>query len=340
MTLKDIAVFKHFIASKDLRKPFINVYNGSKGFANNPKEIEDYFSNVEPLAVILSAAKVCPPNATYGYDFWQDVHQDWKVQYKKMQSSSFYQTLEGLDSLTGYFRILRENWNDAKKPWIYEQEEVARMRLGFAPKEVIEEDLDGPAFDIGDKIKGKLTKDIVTIIELKDKGYRVSDGGFIEYGKEDMWELVEESENDNNLIAFTDNDTDTTDDEFDIDFVEIDAKRHRKRFTLQKGILSVNTRNHSGRISINRPDSKEIIDKGVRYVRTGATKNGDIMLMFCNNEKGIPFVSNNDGYCNINSNQFVETFNHLLENSADLAYFCMEKVSNKIDSITYKITKQ
>jgi hypothetical protein len=132
MTLKDIAVFKHFIAGKNLYKPFINVYNGSKAWAKLPDHIEEYFSNVEPLAVITKAARVCKPNATFGYDFWQDLNEDWKEAYKKIQSSHFYEDLQGMESLSGYFNILRENWNDAMKPWKFEPVEVARVRLGLA----------------------------------------------------------------------------------------------------------------------------------------------------------------------------------------------------------------
>lgn len=132
MTLKDIAVFKHFIAGKNLYKPFINVYNGSKKWAKLPDHIEEYLSNVEPLAVITKAVRICKPNATFGYDFWQDLNEDWKQAYKKIQSSHFYEDLQGMESLSGYFNILRENWNDAIKPWKFEPVEVARVRLGLA----------------------------------------------------------------------------------------------------------------------------------------------------------------------------------------------------------------
>ncbi len=132
MTLKDIAVFKHFIADKSLHKPFINVYNGSKDWAKLPGRIEEYLSNVEPLAVITKAVRICKPNSTYGYDFWQGINEDWKEEYKKIQSSHFYESLQGVESLSGYFSILRENWNDSTKPWKFEPIDVARVRLGLA----------------------------------------------------------------------------------------------------------------------------------------------------------------------------------------------------------------
>lgn len=121
MTLKDIAAFKHFIADRDLRRPFIKVYHRSKSFANNPDSIEDFFSDVKPLAVILAAARVCVPNSAYGYDFWQDLHQLWKVYYDKIQTSFSYTDREDcLSRLQGYYSILRENWDNSEKPWIHE----------------------------------------------------------------------------------------------------------------------------------------------------------------------------------------------------------------------------
>ena len=55
MTLKDIAVFKKFIANKDLRREFIRVYNRSKDWAKLPNTIEEYFSNVDPYALVITA---------------------------------------------------------------------------------------------------------------------------------------------------------------------------------------------------------------------------------------------------------------------------------------------
>lgn len=134
MTLKEIAIFKHFIAEKDLRKPFIRVYRASHDFAKLPTQIEDFFSNVEPMAVILSACRVCRPNDIYGYDFWQDLHQDWKVYYNKYKDLGE----DSLPTLGGYYKILRENWNDKDKPWRFEDLSIALARLGLDPIEPAE----------------------------------------------------------------------------------------------------------------------------------------------------------------------------------------------------------
>lgn len=142
---------------------------------------------------------------------------------------------------------------------------------------------------------------------------------------------------DDNLIEFADEEENN---DIDIEFFDISNNRRRISNGLQKGILSINTRNKSSRITINRIDSKDILKRNVGYARIGKQKNGDVILMFCNYNQGTPIVYNSDNYYNINSTPFVETANRLLENYNDLAYIRMEKVSEKIDSITYKLTKQ
>jgi len=136
MTLKEIAIFKHFIADKDLRKPFCKVYRASHDFAKLPVLVEDFFPTVEPLAVILSSMRVCAVNSTFGYDFWQDLHQEWKIYYNKIMASNFLSQDDGrLERLEGFYSILRENWNDKEKPWRYEDKTTACIRLGLPPIE-------------------------------------------------------------------------------------------------------------------------------------------------------------------------------------------------------------
>jgi hypothetical protein len=283
MTLKDIALFKAFIANKDLRKPFIRVYNRSKKWAKLPDSIEQYFSNVDPLAVVTKAARICKPNDVYGYDFWQDINEDWKLYYKKTQSSHFYEEVLGLEELAGFYKILRENWNDAEKPWRYEELADAQARLGLP--------LTGPA-------ENKQAPAVEP-------------------------EPAEEES-----------------DDLEIDFVEFKKSYHRVSSSLQRGIISVNIRNKSWRVTINREDTKDLVKKGVKNVMVGKTKNGDIMMQFNNNEKGLPITYNSDKYYNINSRQFVERLRELITIDGELEYLRIEKVAEKIDSITYKITKQ
>lgn len=125
----------------------------------------------------------------------------------------------------------------------------------------------------------------------------------------------------------------------EIDFVEFDKNR-RVVNALKKGIMSVNTRNHSWRVTINRTDTKEIKKKQVKYAMVGNTKAGETMLMLCNNSKGIPLTYNTDDYYNVNSRQFCDHLRRLMSISDALVYLRIEKVAEKMDSITYKVSKQ
>ena len=289
MTLKDIAVFKKFIANKDLRREFIRVYNRSKDWAKLPNTIEEYFSNVDPYAVITKAVRICKPNAAYGYSFWQELNEEWKVNFKKMQSSHFYQEMIGMETLSGYFAILRENWNDVEKPWKFEDIPTARQRLGLEPLQAEEE-----------PTPSQLPADSMPNVD----------------------------------------DVDFEEDDLEIDFVEIDKTSHIAN-GLRSGIISVNTRSHSYKIGINRIDTKTIKSKQVKYAHVGKIKqNGDVIIQLNNNSKGVQMAYTSDGYFNINSRQFVENLRRMMDITDDLVYLRIEKIAEKMDSITYKVTKQ
>lgn len=331
MDIKDIAIFKHFIAEKDIRKPFINCYNGSKSWAKLPDSIEEFFSNVDAPAVIAKGCRVCRPNSAYDYSFWQSLSQDWQEHLKKMQASDFYQRIEQPELLTGFFKILRENWNDAKKPWVYEDTNLTRQRLGLSFPE--------PVFKVGDTIKGSFSGDVVTVTQVTEKGYFTGDGGFIELERQHFWSVVEpeeRKEQDDSAIEFSD-DTEG-DDGIVIDFVEF-VKGRKCRRILTKGTVSVTTRK-TYRLTVNRTDSKEIFNKKVKFAMIGNTRTGDTMIQFCNNDKGIPLAHSKEDYANINSVQFIENLRRLLSITEDFTYLNIEKVSEKLDSITYKVTKQ
>lgn len=132
MTLKDIAIFKQFIRKNDLRKPFINGYKRSLGFAKNPANIEDYFANVDATAVITKAIRKFSPNETYGFDFWQGINEDWLRFYAKWCQYDIIQKGDKeLYSLKNIFSILRENWKNEDKPWRFESVPDTCKRLGI-----------------------------------------------------------------------------------------------------------------------------------------------------------------------------------------------------------------
>jgi len=125
------------------------------------------------------------------------------------------------------------------------------------------------------------------------------------------------------------------DDSPEIDFIEIDTSKCRKGTSLQKGMISLNKRNHSWRITVNRTDTADI--KDYKFVRLGKV-GSDIVMMF-NNSQGINVVLNTDGYININSSVFVEKLSELMDISDSLSYIRIEQISNQQNSIVYKISK-
>lgn len=151
---------------------------------------------------------------------------------------------------------------------------------------------------------------------------------------EPVAEDVPEEKSDD-LINFADDDSD----DLEIDFVEID-KTSRIANRLRSGIISVNTRNYSHKIGINRIDTKTIRQKQVKNAMVGKVKSGDVVIQFNNNSKGVQMVYTSDNYYNINSRQFVENLRRMMDITDDLAYLRIEKIAEKMDSITYKVTKQ
>lgn len=274
MTLKDIAIFKHFIAERDLRKPFIEAYHRGRVFSKNPDNIEDYFSNVEPLAVILSATKVCVPYAIYGYDFWQDIQHDWKIYYSKHVNNI---SENNLPTLEGYYMALRENWQNKQKPWRFETPDVAAARLGLDP----------------------ITKEEEEVAEET---------------------IVEESQEDG----------------LEIDFEPLGTGRPCRK--LVKGLISINIRN-SFRLGVNRFDAQTIQDKHLSRAMIGKIKSGDVVIQFNNNDHGAPLYFGK-GYSNVNNRHLVERLRDIMSITDDLVYLRIEKIAEKDDSVTYKVTKQ
>ena len=242
MTLKDIAIFKHFMAEKDLRKPFIKVYRQSHDFAKLPVQVEDFFSNVEPLAVILSGMRVCAPNSAFGYDFWQDLHQMWKIYYGKMQHADCIINDGGaLNRLEGYYKILRENWNDKDKPWRYEDMADALARLGLPP---IDED---PPIEV--EVKQEQPATTAEVTETAEAP-----------------EVVDEEEVQN------------SDPLADFDFFE---PKDRQWTKLNRGDASINFRSGSFKITFNKYDSEDAASRQIACAKISKSKStGDICLVF------------------------------------------------------------
>lgn len=338
MNLQEIAIFKRFIGQHELRKNFIKKYRKSIGMTRNPESIEQYLSNVEPEKVITSAVKHFITNEAMGYDFWQSVDMSWQAYLHKMRSSHTIEHEEA-STMRGYYSALRENW-DKDKPWVYDPISVAKLRYGLITEEeagLVDEEQQTeskevkPIFKAGDKLRGKLSGEVLEVLKLGETSYIMDDGGVIQYDHQDQWELIGYEDK---LIDFSD-----SEDDLEIEFVHLD-KTTRISNGLQKGIISVNIRSHSWKVGINRADTREIKKKQVKFAMVGKTKAGDVVIQFNNNIKGVPILYTSDDYYNINSRQFVENLRRLLSITDDLVYLRFVNVSENIDSITYKVTKQ
>ena len=335
MNLQEIAIFKRFIGQHELRKNFIKKYRKSIGMTRNPESVEQYLSNVEPENAITSAVKHFITNEAMGYDFWQSVDMSWQAYLHKMRSSHTIEHEEA-STMRGYYSALRENW-DKEKSWVYDPISVAQLRYGLISEKeaglVDEEELPEfpgiePKYNVGDKLKGKVSGEILEVLKLGETSYIMDDGGVIEYDHQDQWELIPK-----NGEPLDDSD------ELEIDFIQLD-KTTRISNGLRSGIISVNIRSHSYKVGINRADTKTIKKKQVKYAMVGSLKSGDVVIQFNNNIKGVPILYTSDDYYNINSRQFVENLRRLLSITDDLVYLRFEKLSENLDSITYKVTKQ
>jgi hypothetical protein len=72
----------------------------------------------------------------------------------------------------------------------------------------------------------------------------------------------------------------------------------------------------------------------------GSLKSGDVVIQFNNNSKGVQMLYTSDEYYNINSRQFVANLRRMMDITDDLVYLRIEKIAEKMDSLTYKVTKQ
>lgn len=130
MVIQDIALFKSFIESNTLREIFIRGYRKSTHFSNNPASIEQYLAEVKAEEVIKKGITLFSTNQTFGYDFWQNTHENWLIKLKKGRMGKSYTDYDKLIELEGMFKILRENW-DAVKSWAYESVDKTLKRLGL-----------------------------------------------------------------------------------------------------------------------------------------------------------------------------------------------------------------
>lgn len=310
MTPIEIAYFKHFMYDKGLEKSFLFYYrrNPIKGSPKgdkyaNPESIEQFFLRTTVKDVIMKAFTFYPSGTAVKENSTFDYWKNIDDQWQDyMHSMASNFSNDSWPLLRKTFAILRQNW-DIPGYWRKEN------------------------FESTEEVYQRMHIDLPLPENCWEHGWHPKEH------KEEKEETAIADIMDEHFDEALDDDVP------EIDFVEFDKSR-RVVNALTKGIMSVNTRNHSWRVTINRTDTKEIKKRQVKYAMVGNTKAGDTMLMLCNNNKGIPITYNTDDYYNVNSRQFCDHLKRLLSISDDFAYLRIEKVSEKIDSITYKVTKQ
>ena len=310
MTPIEIAYFKHFMYDKGLEKSFQYYYRKNPVKVNqrsnvnvNPESIEQYLLQTSVEDVIMKAFTFYLSGTALRETCTFDYWKnidDQWQEYMRAMADNF--SNDSWPQLRRTFAILRQNW-DVPGYW---RKENFESTVGVYKRMNINLPLPENCWEHGWNAKApKEEKAETAIADIMDEHF----------------------------------DEALDDDVPEIEFVEFD-NNHRVVNSLTRGIMSVNTRNHSWRVTINRTDTKEIKKKQVKYAMVGNTKSGETMIMLCNNSKGIPLTYNSDDYYNINSRQFCDHLRRLLSISDDLAYLRIEKVSEKMDSITYKVTRQ
>lgn len=171
MNLIEIAIFKHYVKDRGIRKPFRKNYMQSLYISKNPTAVEDFLSNVEPLVVITKAIRSYNRNSPFGFEFWQDVNAEWKEYYERIKKKGgAIMEGKGLKELDGYFKVLRENW-DSKDPTVWEDLNVALRRYGLSVIDTPDEMENAPA---GDDSEEESTGDELEFVDLKKTNFKSS----------------------------------------------------------------------------------------------------------------------------------------------------------------------
>jgi len=134
MTPLQVCLFKQFITTKGMESMFISMYR-KYHLKRNPLLIEDFFRNVDPKEVCMTAFYFVI-NRQYGYDYWKKMQGKFD-KYLKENEGTYISEGKEWQSLKGIYRQLCLNW-DAPKHWVYEKKKDTAKRLGFTLPEDME----------------------------------------------------------------------------------------------------------------------------------------------------------------------------------------------------------
>ena len=187
-----------------------------------------------------------------------------------------------------------------------------------------------PRFKVGDTIKGTISGDVATIIEVTPKGYFTDDDGFIDIERQDMWEPL--PKDDIPLLNFSDNE----DDDPLAGFEFIDNVQPTN-YKLKPGEASINFYK-SNKITFNQFDSVDIVASGLKFARLASNKAGDICLVL-NNVKGANISKGKMKNATINSIDICSKIKTLFSLKEKYSILNVELLQKTQEFIIYKITK-
>ena len=307
MTLKEIALFKAFVASRGMDTLFISFYNRRK-WKDNPRSVEEYFKAVDAKKVCLDAFSFVP-GATFGADYWADFQGQWE-HFLEVRGPMVPD--EDVQLLRGEADKLRQNW-DSNKFWKVESRLDAAMRYGIIlPEDVIEE--------------------IQKCQEVQARNIE----------KHEEWEVAKEILFKNNVAAKEEEKKEESAlDGFEI--VEFDT--HKKgSHILKSDEVSLNLRRNGGRLTFNQTLTKEIADRGnYEYASLGVNKNGEVALIL--NDKGgvaVQDVRHRSGKTTnvtISSKKLTAKLVEALNITEDYIVLKLKEISKSDEHVAYLISK-
>lgn len=306
MTPVQIAYFKHFLFDKSIERSYVSYYRKYRVLGSPRGDKDGNPESIEQFFLKTSVEDVIMKAFTFhpsnGIGRSNFTYDYWKDIDDKWQE---------------YMKQNESNWTNESWP---------QLRKTFA---ILRQNWDLPLYWKRDNFES--TEEVYKRMNIN---LPLPEFLWVHGGEPLRKEVVDEPEQKDEIP-----DVDFEEDDLDIEFVEID-KTTRISNGLRNGIISVNTRSHSWKVAINRIDTKSIRQKQVKYAMVGRIKSGDVVIQFNNNSKGVPMLYTSDKYYNVNNRKFVENLRSMLDITDDLVYLRIEKIAEKLDSITYKVTKQ
>ena len=355
MTPVQIAYFKHFLYDTGVNKMYVYRYRHFriKGIPGgdekgNPESLEQFFME-QPHSRVIMNAFYFEVNSQYGYDFWKGINQKW-LKYWEMNENNINNNSYAM--LKGNFGVLRQNW-DKDNFWYKENletnEEVYK-RMGIEPPFPIETSNTLYKFKIGDIIQSRISEEVRTITDILTEGYKLEDGGIIEFDKGKYWMKIDEKpdtiENEEKDITNPSGVSEYDND--DLEFFDVSSGSRSKSTRLKANQASLNFRSNSYKLSFNQEATKKIKKNAYKYVRLAKNKQGDIVVQLHKQELPIPnpvnvtFNTNSDGRtvnaC-INSKDLCGKLKTLLNLTGDYFVLKIEELYMDFDKANYKVTK-